>query len=351
MVSLVLQTNQFSRGNKVQKTRTIKHHIPFFFLVFISLFWGVYYSFEHPLNDFGKANFEWFYLLDALIVLPILCYLCIESKKEATTKASAYICIAVLVATQIIPDQEQIILADLTLGRYVLLALFLAFEISAFITIYIAIASILKNKQDPDVAVESTITNKIGNGVVSKILIFETRMWLFLFYGHRISTEQYQGDQYFSYHNKDGAHSNALGFLLVILFELPIVHLVLHFLWSATAANVVTALTVLSLVFFFAEYRAMSKRPIAIKGEKLIIRYGLYNTVEIAFSNVESIDTNQHFIKRSKHSRRFNFSGVPNIKLVLNHEMQGVKTFYLGVDCPDTLISSLSAKTNQQEKR
>ena len=53
--------------------KSIKSKIPFVFLISISLFWGIYYQGKHPLNDFGNANFEWLYLLDALIVLPVLC--------------------------------------------------------------------------------------------------------------------------------------------------------------------------------------------------------------------------------------------------------------------------------------
>lgn len=335
---------------KVHTKRNIKQYIPLLFLVFTSFSWGLYYSFEHALNDYGQANFEWLYLLDILIVLPVLCFLCINSKKEAAIKALALSCLAVFIGSFIIPDKQQFILGYLELSRYAVLAIFLIFEVSAFVTIYLAITSILKDKKDPDYAIESVITNKLGNGFVSRLLIFETRMWLFLFCGHRITKDLFDGDEHFSYHNKDGAQSNAIGFLLVILLELPIMHIVLHFLWSPFAANVISALTALSLVFFFAEYRAMSRRAIAIKDKTLLIRFGIYNTLAVPLSNIEAITSNNQFIKRKKNIRRFNFAGVPNVRIKLIKEQLGVCELYLGVDSPNHLISSVSTHTAETNK-
>jgi hypothetical protein len=173
----------------------IKQYIPLFFLVSTSFLWGLYYSSEHVLNDYGQANFEWLYLLDILIVLPVLCFLCIDSKKEAMLKALALSCIAVFVGNVIIPEEQQFIWNYLELSRYAVLAIFLLFEVSAFITIYLAVTSILKHQQDPDYAIESVITDKLGTGLVSRLLIFETRMWLFLFCGliESLMTMHYPG--------------------------------------------------------------------------------------------------------------------------------------------------------------
>ncbi|WP_462173000.1 hypothetical protein [Pseudoalteromonas xiamenensis] len=103
---------------------------------------------------------------------------------------------------------------------------------------------------------------------------------------NRIKPEYYNGEQHFTYHQKGGAKSNLLGFILLIAFEMPIMHLVLHFIWSPLAANIVTLLTIFSLVFFITEYRAFSKRPISLFCNKLFIRYGLYQPLVIPLDNV-----------------------------------------------------------------
>ena len=51
---------------------TVKEKLPLLFLLAISLSWGFYYQGEHWFNNYGAANFEWLFLLDALLVLPLL---------------------------------------------------------------------------------------------------------------------------------------------------------------------------------------------------------------------------------------------------------------------------------------
>ena len=96
----------------------------------------MYYQGSHPLNDFGKANFEWLYLLDALIVLPVLCLILIKNKKEAAFKALMLCSLAILVGSYIIPEQNKFLMNYLEQGRYGLLALIVILELSALITVY-----------------------------------------------------------------------------------------------------------------------------------------------------------------------------------------------------------------------
>ena len=96
-------------------------------------------------------------------------------------------------------------------------------------------------------------------------------------FSKKIRQQNFTGDSHFSCHKKDGAQSNQLGFILIILFELPIMHLLLHFLWSPIAANLTTGLTLLGLVFFIAEYKAIAIRPISIVPDSIIVRYGICN--------------------------------------------------------------------------
>jgi len=142
----------------------------------------------------------------------------------------------------------------------------------------------------------------------------------------------FQGQRHFNYHKKDGAQSNSLGFVFIMLFELPILHMLLHYLWSPMAANIVTMLTLMSIVFFIAEYRAMIRRPISLDNEFLIVRYGLWNVKKIPLENIEYVKENHEYVKRSSHVKRFNFSGIPNVMLGLKQEVDAVDIIYLGID-------------------
>ena len=116
------------------------------------------------------------------------------------------------------------------------------------------------------------------------------------------------------------------------------VHLLLHFLWSPFAANVTTILTLLGLVFFVAEYKALAIRPISILQDGIIVRYGVWNPLRIALSDIAHVQPNSVFIRRSGNVKRFNLAGNPNIEIKLNSG----KFIYLGVDLPNEFLTTLN---------
>ncbi|PAJ75061.1 hypothetical protein CJF42_07070, partial [Pseudoalteromonas sp. NBT06-2] len=156
-------------------------------------------------------------------------------------------------------------------------------------------------------------------------------------FSKKIRQQYFTGDSHFTCHKKDGTQSNQLGFILIILFELPIMHLLFHFILSPFAANLTTGLTLLGLAFFLAEYKAISIRPVSITPNSLIIRYGVLNPLEISLANIESIQLSSGFIRRSSNVKRFNLAGNPNVEIQLNSG----KFIYLGVDSPSDFILTL----------
>jgi hypothetical protein len=328
-----------------------KSRIPFLFLITISLWWAFYYQSNSLLNDFGKANFEYLYLIDALIVLPIVCLLCVKNKKEALVKASVLSCLAVLIGSFIIPEKSKLVWHYLENGRYVILAVILLFELIAIATVYLAIRTALLKRVDPDIAIQTPIEKFLGSSSVAKLLTFETRMWTYAFFSTRIRREHFSGEQHFTYHQKDGAQSNLLGFILVIAIEMPLMHLLLHFVWSPFAANMVTLLSLFGLVFFLAEYRAVAKRPISIDANKLIIRYGLYHPLVIDISGIDSIEKHTSFVRRSKNVKRYNYAGSPNICINLATKIGNVERIYLGLDKPEALLSALRKNPSSLKRR
>ncbi len=326
---------------------SIRSKTPFLFLMCISIWWGFYYQSNSRLNDYGSANFEWLFVLDALVMLPIICLLCVKNKKEALLKSIILICLAVFVGSYIVPEQSKLIWHYLENGRYFVLAVILLFELVAILIVYLAIKAAIEKQQDPDFSIERPIKKYLGEGLVAKLLCFETRMWTFALFATRIKPENFSGEQHFTYHHKDGAKSNLFGFVFLIAFEMPIMHLFLHFIWSPLAANIVTLLTAFSLVFFIAECRAVSRRPISLVGNKLFIRYGLYQPLVIPLDNVAKIQKKNEFVKRSKLVKRYNYFGYPNIEIELIEPVGTVQRVFIGVDNAKQLISAVLAEASR----
>lgn len=326
---------------------SIRSKIPFLFLVCISIWWGFYYQSNGKLNDYGSANFEWLFLLDALVMLPVISFFCVKDKKEALLKSVALMCLAVFVGSYIIPEQNKLIWHYLESGRYFVLAVILLFELVAILTVYLAIKAAIGKSEDPDLSIEKPIKKYLGEGPTAKLLSFETRMWTYALFSERVKSESFSGEQHFTYHQKDGAQSNLLGFVFLIAFEIPIMHLFLHFIWSPFAANIVTLLTFFSLVFFFAEYRAVARRPISLVGNGLFIRYGLYQPFVIPLGNIAKIHKNIEFVKRSRFVKRYNYSGFPNVEIELIEPVGKVKSVFIGLDNAEQFISAVLAEASR----
>lgn len=314
-----------------------KKNIPLLSLVVICAFGAFFYQSSNIMNEYGAEKPEWLLLIDGLIVLPILCFVCVKDKKEATIKAVAYSCIIILLGSFIIPESSKITWPYLELLRYLAIAVFILLEITTILTVFFAVKASITQNKDPDTAISQPIEKTLGKGAISSLLSFEARVWTYALFSKKIKQQYFTGDSHFSCHKKDGAQSNQLGFILIILFELPVMHMLLHFLWSPFAANITTGLTLLGLVFFIAEYKAIAIRPISITPQSLIIRYGIWNPLEVFFTEFEHIKLNSGFIRRSRNVNRFNLAGNPNVEIKLNSG----KYIYLGLDSPNEFIFAI----------
>lgn len=314
-----------------------KKNIPFIFLAVISVFWAFFYQSSNALNGYGLERPEWLLLIDGLIVLPILCFLCVKDKKEAVIKAVAYGCLIILLGNFVIPENSKVVWPYLESLRYLAIAVFIILEVTTILTVFFAIKASIAKDKDPDMAISQPIERFLGRGTISSLLSFEARVWTYALFSKRIKKQFFTGEHHFSCHKKDGAQSNQLGFIFMILFELPVMHVLLHFLWSPFAANITTGLTLLGLVFFLAEYRAISIRPISITPKSIIIRYGVWNPLEVYFTELEHVKLNSDFIRRASNVNRFNLAGNPNLEIKLSSG----KYIYLGLDSPNDFILAI----------
>jgi hypothetical protein len=314
-----------------------KKNIPLIFFTVICAFWAFFYQSSNILNEYGAEKPEWLLLIDGLIVLPILCFLCVKDKKEATIKTVAYSCLIILLGSFIIPESSKVAWPYLESLRYLAIAAFILLEITTILTVFFAVKASITQNKDPDIAISQPIEKILGKGVISSLLSFEARIWTYALFSKKIKQQCFSGDSHFSCYKKDGAQSNQLGFILIILFELPVMHMLLHFLWSPFAANITTGLTLLGLVFFIAEYKAIAIRPISITSKCLIIRYGVWNPLEVCFTEFEHIKLNSGFIRRSSNVNRFNLAGNPNVEIKLNSG----EYIYLGLDSPSEFIFAI----------
>jgi len=316
-----------------------KDKIPLYYLIIVSLWWSFYYQSNSILNDFGKANFEYLYLLDGLIVLPALCLWLVKDKKEAIFKAIAYGCLVIFLARFIVPAEEQFLIKTLEPLKYIFYFLIFFIEVGALAIIFLAVKSAITAGKDPDESIERPIKKLFGDKLMGDVFSIEARVWAFILFPKYIKKANYSGQHHFDYHKKDDAKVDSLGFVFLILFEIPIVHLVLHFIWSPLMALIVSGITIFGLLFLIAEYRSFGVRPVSISDKTLTIRYGVWNVLKIPTHKIVSIQESEQDVRRSKSVKIYNYAGKPNI--VINLKDSKYQKVYLGLDSPSDFIRKI----------
>ena len=316
-----------------------KQHGPFLCLLGMTVVACFYYLNDGVWNDYGQTMPEWMLLVDGLLVLPLVCFFCIDDKQKAALKAIIYASLMVLVGSFLIPESNKYVWNYLESGRYVLLMLLVVFELLTILTVFFAIRSSLNKNTDPDSAISMPIESLVGKGKLATLMSFEARVWVYALFNRRVESSKFRGDAHFYGDLKDGTASNLLGFIVIIVFEIPLVHLLIHFIWSPFAANVITGLTILGLLFFVAEYRAISRRPVSIdaSNQQLIIRYGLFAPLVIPFDQIKTITEHHEAVARAKNTKRFNQFGCPNVAV----NTTGGLEIYLGLNNPKFFIESV----------
>ena len=128
---------------------------------------------------------------------------------------------------------------------------------------------------------------------------------------------EFAGEQHFSYYEKDGNASNQFAFIMIILFEIPLAHLLLHFVWSPLGALIITIITAYGLLWMIGNYRATIKRPISISNESLYVRYGLLGNTKVNLRSIENAQMVGGRVRRRKEIVRHVAAGSANVKLEL----------------------------------
>jgi len=318
-----------------------KRNIPLFFLFFISIFWSYYYTHDIWFNDYGQSKDELWLMIDIFITIPLVCFYFLGNNcKQALIKALVYMGLLVLLGSFIIPTQQKHFWSYLENMRYIGIVLVALFETFIISTVIIAMKSAFKNNKDPDLVISEPLERIMGQSITTQLMQFDIRLWTFVLFPSKINSDNYMGEQHFYGDLKDGAQSFLKGFVFVILFQMPIMHVLLHFIWSPQAANIITGLTLFSLAYFIAEYRALTKRPISLDNEYLIIRYGLSNPLSIKLADIQTVKLNTKTIYRNTKIKRYNLAGIPNIEISLkNNKFEKV---YLGLNNPSEFIEVLT---------
>lgn len=296
---------------------------------------------------------DWTLLVDFSLSLPLLHYLLFRpTLKQWLTRWIQLTGLGIVLGHFIIPESSRHIWPWLEMVRSAMLALMIPVELAVIALIAYSVWKLIKLDGDIDHALQAGIERRLGKSPSGQLALWEARIWLYALFIPK--HPRYAGRQHFSYAKQHGNASNQLGFIIAILFEMPLAHLLLHFMWSPKAAWIASALSVWALIYLVSEYRATLARPVSIDDGMLYIRCGVLSVDSvIPWHQIKSVEKNTQPVRRQPGVRRYKQMGELNIAIHLQPgimlpdlfgRVQPVVKICLGLDDPDGFVRAASVK-------
>lgn len=316
----------------------------------------------HQPPDWLRAGGEmpqWPVAFDLLVTVPaVYWWLHRRDRRRAALGALALAGTGIWAASMILPDTSGTAWSALRLLRNLGMGLVVALEVGVVVSLLRFVAR-LAHDRNPDYALRERVQQYFGTGLPARMVAFDMRLWLHVFAGAR-RVWGYTGDTHFSYHRKDGNASNQQAFLLLMLIDLPIAHVILTVFANPTAAWIVTVLTVLSLALMYGHYRATLRCPVSLDTDTLYLRYGLaVAEAPVPFAAIAQASSWSDDLKRRAPGvLRLNDAGAPNVRISLHESLvaagwfgieRRIHTIALGVDQPREFLAGLNARLAARE--
>lgn len=262
--------------------------------------------------------------------------------------------LAIFIGRYIIPEQSMVIFHTLEDYRYISLALGATAEIAVRIFLIYKLAGMLRLSRNADAALKQSIDGMLGQNMYAALALFEARIWYYALFMRKGTTLEFNGERHFGYARNSGNASNQLGLIIAILFELPLMHMLLHFIWSPTAAIVASALSAWALLYMVGDYRATLYRPVSLANDAVLIRCGaLAADATIPYSMVQAVHEASGAVRRRAGLRRYIQLGAPNVLIELKPgsrlpdlfgRPQALEKVYLSLDEPAEFIQEARKK-------
>ena len=226
-------------------------------------------------------------IIDLLIVIPLVHYLIIRKKKIQKQSVVLILFLGFITALSVIPKEYQYILDSIQLIIIPLI------ELTALIYIIIKVRQVVKGYKEYKsnnfdfFDVIKPICNKILPFGIGNILAAEIAMIYYALFSWKkkrlLSNE-------FSYHKNSTSTSVFLGFLVIVMVEAFVTHVMIQ--QGIQSGSVVLAiLSGYSALQIIAMMRSTAKRPVVINKDKeeLVLRFGILSEATISFKNLKKV--------------------------------------------------------------
>ncbi|HEY0585366.1 MAG TPA: hypothetical protein VGD52_04475 [Pseudoduganella sp.] len=322
-----------------------------FMLLFVATLAGHLTLYRMQGNPLGHP--EWPLLLDLLVTFPVAYLLiCRPAWKDWLKKSASMLMLGLAFGSLAIPDADKLVWREIDRLRVAPPVLFAIAEITLAAWLLLGVRRALLADANSDRVLARAIQRRFGKGVTGRLMEFEARVWYYGLFMRKLPV--FEGEQHFSTAHAGGNASNQLAWVWLMVFDIPIAHMLLHFLWSPFAAWVATALTAWGLLYLLADYRATLVRPVSLAADALHVRCGaLASDAVVPYAAIAAVACVPHPERRLPGKRYFRHQGVMNVEITLRPGTalptlvgsdKAASHLVLGVDEPAQFVEALAAR-------
>lgn len=256
--------------------------------------------------------------LDLTLGIPLVYYFLISRKlKVSSVTVLVVFLICIGIASLILPAENQLYLnkiKNILIITELILFSYLIIKAKAIISSY------KKQKfssNDFILNIRSSFHQVMGINLASSILASEISMLRYGLLWWRLEKETDSTEISFSTHQKSGYVIVWSVFIIVILIETALVHLLL-WRWNIGIAIAATSLSVYGLIFFVADLASLIKRPVAVTSDMLFVRVGIRWNSTIDLKNIKAIEIIKNFdMEKEPDTLDCSIIRDPNLKISL----------------------------------
>ena len=253
--------------------------------------------------------------IDLLITVPLVYFLLIRKTQIPKTTVVPIMIAGLLIGTYLLPQESQAYLK--LFKNWALLVIELTILFFLIIKVRKAIITIKNLKiGTPDfydtlkTVCQEILPNKLVRPFSTEVAVF--------YYGFINWKTKKIGENEFTYHKRSGTPALMGGLIMIITIETIGLHFILAH-WNALIAWILTGLSIYTALQIFGFARALSKRPIALEDNKLLLRYGIMNEAQIPISNIESVLISKKRLGKDKFTTTLSpFGELESQNLVIN---------------------------------
>ncbi|MEQ6165671.1 hypothetical protein AAOE16_00635 [Ekhidna sp. MALMAid0563] len=318
------------------------------FIIPILCIWVV----NTPLFSEDPASLSMAITFDLLVSTPVLYFLTIRKRTIPNTTVIPAFILGIVIASIILPSEHQYYLSQVKI--WILPVVEIGIISYIIITIRRTFKSFKLTGETDFFSAAKAASAKILPKRVA--ILFATELSVF-YYGvfawkkRRLSLNEY------SYHQKTSTQMVLGVFFFIIMIEAIAVHLLLQS-WSQVVAWILTCLSIYGCFQILGILKSLSRRPISIKNDAVILRYGIMNEVEVPYNQIKQIAAFTTTVEKSDgyvHLSPFKDMEGHNILIEVENEMElngfyGVKKSFekllIYTDEPERFLKKMEAVRN-----